>query len=221
MAGNVKEGHAKIAIIYYSATGHAHLVANAVAEGAKAAGAEVRVRRVRELAPDEAIDSNPLWRKHVEATKDVPIATLDDLEWADGYVFGTGTRYGVVSAQLKQFLDTAGPLWVQGKLSNKAVSAFTGAGNTHGGQETTILTLYNVMHHWGAVVVPPGYTDPSQYASGGNPYGLSYTADQKETKVPQEILTSARYLGGRVARFASVLAANRDKLTVPTESGTA
>ncbi len=212
--------NAKIAVIYYSATGHAHIVANEVAAGAKQAGAEVRIRRVRELAPDEAIDTNPRWRAHIDATKDVAIATLEDLEWADGFVFGSGTRYGAVSAQLKQFLDTAGPLWMQGKLANKAVAAFTGAANAHGGQESTLLTIYNIMYHWGAVIVPPGYTDPSQYASGGNPYGLSYTANREETKIPQEVLDSARYLGARVARFAAVLAQNKERLTAPLAAPT-
>lgn len=205
----------KIAVIYYSSTGHAYMVAQEVAEGAREAGAEVRLRRVRELAPDAAIDSNPLWRKHLEETRDVPLATLEDLDWADGYVLGSGTRYGSVSAQLKQFIDSAGPLWLQGKLANKAVAVFTGAANAHGGQETTIQTIYTTMQHWGAIIVPPGYTDPSQYASGGNPYGLSYTANRENPSVSDEVRVSARYLGGRVARFASVLAENRERLAAP------
>lgn len=202
-----------VAVIYYSSTGHAYMVARAVAEGAEGAGAEVRVRKVHELAPQAAIDTNPRWKAHLEQTKDVAEATLDDLEWADGYVFGTGTRYGSASSQLKQFIDGASSLWMEGKLANKAVAAFTGAMNAHGGQETTLLTIYNSMYHWGAIIVPPGYTDPSQNASGGNPYGLSYTADMEETKVAPEVLESARYLGGRIARFAKVLADNRAQLT--------
>src|SRR5689334_22326212 len=102
----------RIAVIYYSATGNVHALAESVAKGARQAGAEVRLRRVRELAPDHAIDANPAWRAHHDVTKhQVEFATLDDLEWADGYAFGTPTRYGNVSAQLKQFLDERGGLW--------------------------------------------------------------------------------------------------------------
>jgi len=204
----------KIAVIYYSATGNTYQVAQAVDEGAKQAGAEARLRKVRELAPAEAIASNQGWKEHAQATADIPEATLDDLDWADGFLFGTPTRYGALSAQLKQFLDTSGPLWAQGKLANKAVGAFVGAGNAHGGQETTLLTIYNVMYHWGAIIVPTGYTDPVLYAAGGNPYGTSYATPQ-QGGVPEEILTAARYQGGRVARFAAVFAANAAQL-VPT-----
>ncbi len=206
---------AKIAIIYYSSTGNTYKVAQAVEQGAREAGAETRVRKVRELAPEEAIATNAGWQLHRMETMNVPEATLDDLEWADGFVFGSPTRFGNISAQMKQFLDTTGPLWAQGKLSNKAVAAFTGAGNAHGGQETTLLTLYNIMYHWGAVIVPPGYTDPILYAAGGNPYGVSFTADWQGGALPDEVLAAARYLGGRVARFATVIAENRDRL-VPT-----
>jgi NAD(P)H dehydrogenase (quinone) len=105
----------KIAIIYYSSTGHTYQLAQAVEEGAHSLGAETRLRRVRELAPDQAIASNQGWQQHLVATQHVEEAILGDLEWADGLIFGTPTRYGNVSAQLKQFIDTTGPLWFQGK----------------------------------------------------------------------------------------------------------
>jgi NAD(P)H dehydrogenase (quinone) len=101
----------KVAVIYYSSTGNVHALAEAVAEGAAETGAEVRLRRVPELAPPEAIDSNPRWRAHADATAHIPVATHDDLRWADAYAFGTPARYGNVSSQLKQFIDTTAALW--------------------------------------------------------------------------------------------------------------
>src|SRR5262245_33785517 len=109
----------KVAVIYYSATGNVHALAEALAEGAAQAGAEVRLRRVAELAPPEAIDSNPAWRAHLDTTADIQVATNDDLRWADGVALGSPTRFGNISAQLKQFLDHAGPLWAAGDLTNK------------------------------------------------------------------------------------------------------
>ena len=202
---------AKIAVIYYSATGNAYQVALAVAAGATSAGAEARVRKVRELAPDEAIASNKGWGAHRTATQHVDEATLADLEWADGFAFGTPTRFGVMSAQLKQFLDTTGPLWAKGALANKAVTAFTGASYPHGGQEATLFSIYTVAFHWGAIVVPPSYTDPSIGKAGGNPYGTSYT-DPRGATLPDEVIAAARYQGMRLARYAFVLAANRAQL---------
>ncbi len=111
-------------------------------------------------------------------TEDVPEASLEDLAWADAYVFGTPTRFGNVSAQLKQFIDTAGPLWAEGKLADKVVSGFTSALNAHGGQESTLLSMYNVFMHWGSIIVPPGYTDQSIFEAGGNPYGVSSTGNE-------------------------------------------
>jgi NAD(P)H dehydrogenase (quinone) len=196
----------RVAVIYYSATGNVHALATAMAEGAEAVGAEVRLRRVPELAPDTAIDANPAWRAHVDATKDaVPEAVLDDLEWADAYAFGTPTRFGNVTAQLKQFIDQTGALWQQGKLSDKPVTSFTSSANRHGGQESTILSLNNVFYHWGAIIIPVGYTDPLLYASGGNPYGVSWPSGEHEG--PDEAtLEAARYQGRRLASFASRLA---------------
>lgn len=168
----------KLAIIYYSSTGTNYKLAKWAEEAATEAGAEVRVLKVPELAPQEAIESNPAWKAHVEATKDVPTVTLNDLEWADAIIFSMPTRFGNVPSQLKQFLDTTGGLWFQGKLVNKVVSAMSSAQNPHGGQEQTILQLYTTMYHWGAIVVAPGFTDPSIFVSGGNPYGTSVTVDQ-------------------------------------------
>jgi NAD(P)H dehydrogenase (quinone) len=194
----------KVAVIYYSATGTVHQLASAVAEGAAKAGAEVRLRRAAELAPRTVIDANPAWRAHADATSDIPIATLDDLTWADAYAFGTPTRYGNVAAQLKQFLDTTGGLWQAGKLADKAATAFASASNKHGGNESTILALYNTMYHWGTIIVPPGYTDPAVYAAGGNPYGTAHHSH--DNPVNDQVLAAARYQGNRLAAFAGRLA---------------
>jgi NAD(P)H dehydrogenase (quinone) len=194
-----------IAVIYYSATGNVHALAVALAEGARQAGAEVRLARAPELAPDEAIDSNPAWRAHAEAAREIPEAQLDDLRWADAYAFGTPTRYGNVSSQLKQFLDTTAPLWAAGDLADKAVTGFTSAINTHGGNESTLLALYNTMHHWGAITVPPGYTDSSVSAAGGNPYGTAHASG--DGPPAEATLAAARYQGRRLARIGALLAA--------------
>jgi len=197
----------KVAVIYYSATGNVYKLARVVAEGAEEAGAEVRFRKVHELAPEEAIKSNQGWSDHALMTEDVPEAQLDDLDWADAYIFGTPTRFGNVSAQLKQFIDTAGGLWFQGKLADKVASGFTSAQNAHGGQESTLLSMYNVFAHWGSIVVTPGYTDPLLFEAGGNPYGVSST-DTGEGPSEAE-LAAARYQGRRVAEKAALLTVSR------------
>jgi NAD(P)H dehydrogenase (quinone) len=196
---------ANVAVIYYSSTGNVHALAEAVAEGAADAGAEVRLRKVAELAPAEAIDSNPAWRAHADATAEIPEATHDDLRWADAYAFGTPTRYGNVSAQLKQFLDTTASLWAAGELADKAATAFTSAINRHGGNESTLLALYNTMHHWGAIVVAPGYTDQAFTDAGGNPYGTAHPSD--DGAPGEEALEAARRQGERLARIATLLRA--------------
>jgi NAD(P)H dehydrogenase (quinone) len=192
-----------VAVIYYSSTGNVHALAEAVADGAAHAGAEVRLRRVAELAPAEAIDANDAWRAHVEATAAVPVASLEDLRWADGFAFGSPTRYGNISAQLKQFLDTTGPLWAAGELSDKAATGFTSAINAHGGNESTVLALYNTMHHWGAIVVAPGYTDQAVAAAGGNPYGTAHASGGGPPG--PDVLEAARHQGTRLARIAGLL----------------
>lgn len=196
----------KVAVIYYSATGNVYRLAEAVAEGAEKAGADVRVRKVAELAPEEVIASRPEWQEHREQTRDVPEATTDDLDWADAVIFGTPTRYGNPASQLKQFIDITGPMWQQGKLADKVYSAFVSAGTNHGGLESTLLALSNTFYHWGGVIVPPGYTDPIQFQLG-NPYGTSHVAG---AGAPGETeLNAARFQGRRVATIAAALKAGR------------
>jgi NAD(P)H dehydrogenase (quinone) len=163
----------KLAIIYYSSTGTIHAMAERLRAAGEKAGAEVRLRQVAELAPDEAIASNAAWSQHYDTTKDEPRASADDVVWADAVLFGTPTRYGNVASQLKQFLDTLGPQWSQGLLANKAYAGFTASMTAHGGQESTLLALYNTIYHFGGVVMAPGYTDPLKFADG-NPYGVSH-----------------------------------------------
>lgn len=199
-----------VSIIYYSSTGNVHALAQAAAEGAEKAGATVRLRKVRELAPPEAVNTNPAWAQHVEATADVAEATLEDLSWADAVLFGTPTRFGNVASQLKAFIDTTGGLWRQGGLAGKVVSAFTASGTAHGGQESTILALSNTFYHWGCIIVPPGYTDPIQFQTG-NPYGTSHvTGIGAAASGPDEaVLQSARHQARRVTDTAAALKAGR------------
>lgn len=178
-------------------------MARAIEEGAKQAGAEVRVLKVKELAPEEAIASNEGWSAHRLETQDIPEATLDDLEWADAIILGTPTRYGLPSAQLKQFIDTTGPLWGQGKLINKIGSSFTSIATAHGGHESTLLAINNVFYSWGSIIVAPSYADPIQFQSG-NPYGASFTS-QNGTVAPDEVaLNAARFQGKRVAEVTKM-----------------
>ena len=163
----------KLAVVYYSATGTVHHMAERIAAAGEKAGAEVRLRQVAELAPAEAIASNAGWSQHFDQTKDEPKATADDIVWADAVLFGSPTRFGNIASQLKQFIDTLGPQWGQGQLADKVYAGFTASQTAHGGQESTLLALYNVIYHWGGIIVPPGYTDVLKFADG-NPYGVSH-----------------------------------------------
>ena len=211
----------KVAVIYYSATGTVHTLAQAVAEGAASAGAEVRLRRVAELAPDSAIDQNPQWRRHVDATTSIAQASIEDLAWADAFAFGTPTRFGAPAAQLKNFIDQTGGLWQEGKLADKPVTAFTSAFNRHGGSEATILSLGNVFYHWGALIVPPGFTDPAVYAAGGNPYGTSHVTGPTGDGPDTAVLEAARYQGQRLAQITTWLLGSRRVTEAATDDGNA
>lgn len=208
-----------VAVIYYSSTGGVHKLAEAAVEGAGKAGVatEVRLRRVAELAPPEAIAGNEQWAAHAEATKAVAVASLDDLDWADVVLFGTPTRYGNPAAQLKQFLDTTAGLWAEGKLADKVYSAFTSVATLHGGHESTFLALSIVFYHWGGIIVPPGYTDPIQFQTG-NPYGASHLSNNGATPPNQVELDAARYQARRAVDTAALLKAGR--VALATEPGT-
>jgi NAD(P)H dehydrogenase (quinone) len=165
----------KLAIIYYSATGHNTTMAKRVAAAAESAGAEVRVRHVAETRDPESFAQNPAWTANYKATKDLPIATADDIVWADAVIFGSPTRFGSPASQLRNFLDTLGGLWAEGKLADKVYAGFTSSNTVHGGQESTLLALYITLMHFGGIIVPPGYTDPLKFVDG-NPYGVSLTS---------------------------------------------
>lgn len=194
----------KLAVIYYSSTGTIATLAKEIATAAEKAGAEVRLRRTAELAPKEAVESNPAWAANAQSTAGLAEATPDDVEWADAVIFGTPTRFGNVSSQLKQFLDGLGPLWGQGKLQDKVYSGFTASATQHGGQESTLLALYNTFHHFGGIVVAPGYTDPAKFADG-NPYGASHVDGQGSIPVDETALAGARAQAERAVKFARAI----------------
>jgi len=210
---------ATVLIAYYSATGHVHALAKALAEGAGSAGAEARLRPVEELAPEMLISQNQAWGRHRSEVNDEPTASLEDLEWADGIAFGTPTRFGNVAAQLKMFLDQAGELWQEGKLINKVVTAFTSSQTVHGGQESTILALNNTFYHWGAIVLPLGYTVAEVFNSGGNPYGASYTSGTRVGEPDADTVAVAVAQGRRLARVARVIGAAQDQGLLEARGG--
>jgi NAD(P)H dehydrogenase (quinone) len=208
----------RIAVVYYSATGNVHRLAHALAEGAGDEGADVRVRHVEEIFPEQLISQNQYWGRHRSEVEDEPVASLADLEWADGIAFGTPTRFGNVAAQLKFFLDLAGELWERGALVDKVATSFTSSMTEHGGQESTILALNNTLYHWGAIVLPLGYTVHEVFNGGGNPYGTSYTSDHQVDGPDETTLTVARAQGARLARVAAAIAAAREAGPLATKA---
>lgn len=200
----------KILILYYSATGHIYQLAKAMQEAALESGAEVRLRKVKETASAEAIEKNEAWKKHLEEANAVNQVELTDLEWADGFAIGTPTRFGGMAAQLKAFIDTTGGLWYAGKLSNKTVTSFTSAGNPHGGQEATLISLNNIFYHWGNYIIPPGYTDPAVFAAGGNPYGTSATAN-RGGEMDEATLNAARHQMRRLITATTALVSKNEE----------
>ncbi|MCX7565013.1 NAD(P)H:quinone oxidoreductase type IV [Sulfitobacter sp. F26169L] len=193
----------KLAIVYYSSYGTNYKMATIAAEAAKAAGAEVRLLKAAETAPDAAVNSQDAWKAHAEATKDIPEATAEDMEWANAYIISAGTRFGVMASQMRAFIDTLGGVWGKGGLANKPVTAMTSAQNAHGGQETTLQSFYTTVMHWGGFVVAPGYTDEVIFKTGGNPYGYSHTQGAEFTdEVKSAISHQARRLVETAAKLA-------------------
>ena len=197
----------KVLVLYYSSWGHIEQMAYAAAEGARETGAEVVVKRVPELVPTEVAQA-----AHYKTDQKAPIATVEELPEYDAIIFGTPTRYGTMTAQMKNFLDQTGGLWAQGKLIGKVGSVFTSTATQHGGQEATILTTLPVLLHHGMVVVGLPYSFQGQMGvdqiRGGSPYGASTTAAGDGSRQPTEIdLDGARFQGRHVAQIAAKLAA--------------
>jgi NAD(P)H dehydrogenase (quinone) len=174
----------KLAIIYYSATGHGTTMAKHVAAAAESAGAEVRVRHVAETHDPSSFAHNPAWTANYQATKDLPAATGEDIVWADAVIFGTPTRFGSPAAQLRTFIDSLGGLWAEGKLADKVYAGYTSSG----------------------IIVPPGYTDPCKFVDG-NPYGVSLVATHDNIAEFDDATSNALdHLARRVVSVANQLA---------------
>jgi len=196
---------AKVLVLYYSSYGHIETMAYAVAEGARAAGADVVVKRVPELVPEEIARSSGY-----KMDQAAPIATIQELPEYDAIIFGTGTRYGNMTSQMKNFIDQTGSLWASGALVGKVGSVFTSSATQHGGQESTILTFHPVLLHLGFIVVGLPYAFQGQMGvtevMGNSPYGASTIADGDGSRQPSQIeLEGARYQGRHVAQIATKL----------------
>lgn len=195
----------KVLILYYSTYGHIETMAQAVAEGAREAGASVDVKRVPETVAEDSARAN-----HFKLDQAAPVASIAELEHYDAIVMGTGTRFGRLSSQMAAFLDQAGGLWAHGALNGKVGAAFTSTGTQHGGQETTLFSLITNMLHFGMTIVGLDYGFAGQTGHdkvrGGAPYGATTIAGGDGSRQPDEDeLAGARYLGARVARTAARL----------------
>jgi len=196
----------KVLVLYYSSYGHIEKMAQAVAEGARESGAEVVIKRVPELVPEEVARKSGF-----KLDQSAPIATVDELPNYDAIIIGVPTRFGNMPAQMKNFLDQTGDLWFQGKLVGKVGSVFTSTATQHGGQESTILSTHTVLLHHGLVIVGLPYSFQGQMGvgevKGGSPYGASTIADGDGSRQPSQIeLDGARFQGRHVAAIAAKLA---------------
>jgi NAD(P)H dehydrogenase (quinone) len=187
-----------------------HRLAHALAEGAEAEGAEVRLRHVEELASELIISQNQYWGRHRSEVEDEPVASLEDLEWAEGVAFGIPTRFGNVAAQLKQFMDPGRTALAGGQARRQGGDRLHRFDDDARGQESTILALNNTLYHWGMLILPLGYTASEVFNAGGNPYGTSYTSGKRVEGPSGRTLAVAHYQGQRLARYAAVVAAARE-----------
>ncbi|KMO40595.1 NAD(P)H:quinone oxidoreductase [Methylobacterium aquaticum] len=197
---------AKVLVLYYSTYGHIEQMAYAVAEGVREAGAEVVVKRVPELVPEEVARNS-----HYKLDQAAPVATVDELPSYDAIIFGTPTRYGNMASQMKNFIDQTGGLWAKGALIGKVGAVFTSTASQHGGQESTILSFHTVLLHQGMVVVGLPYSFQGQLGTaevmGNSPYGASTIAGGDGSRQPSAVeLEGARFQGRHVAAIAAKLA---------------
>ncbi len=196
---------AKVLVLYYSTYGHIETMAGAIAEGARAAGAQVDIKRVPETAPGDVARAN-----HFKLDQAAPIATVDDLPNYDAIIIGTPTRYGRVSSQMAAFLDQTGGLWARGALNGKVGAAFTSTASQHGGQETTLFSIITNLMHFGLIVIGLPYSFQGQMTlgeiTGGSPYGATTIAAGDGSRPPSaNELDGARHQGKLVAETATKL----------------
>ncbi|HTS57253.1 MAG TPA: NAD(P)H:quinone oxidoreductase [Terriglobales bacterium] len=201
---------ANILVVFYSRDGAVESLAKAVSEGAREAGADVRLRRVPDIVSPAVMEKVPGWEERSERMlAEYGAPTHADVEWADGIIFGTPTRFGNTSAELKAFIDSLGGLWFQGKLNGKAAGAFTSTSGPHGGNETTVVSLYFPMAHLGFIIVPNGYTHEKVVRGHGTPYGSSSVSGPNGAPPTADDLEVAKHQGARVAQVAAALKAAR------------
>jgi NAD(P)H dehydrogenase (quinone) len=194
-----------VLIAFYSRTGSTELLARSIAEGASRVGASVRIRRAREVVPASVINAVPGWTEQAARMNTAYEAPTEvDAEWADAIILGTPTRFGSVSAELKAYIDGLGGLWFKGLLNGKVGSVFTSTSTPHGGNESTLISLYNPLAHLGLIIVPLGYSDPSLFKAG-TPYGASSVSGQSGAMPTADDLEVARYQGRRVTKVAAAL----------------
>jgi NAD(P)H dehydrogenase (quinone) len=197
----------RVLVLYYSAYGHIEAMAQAVAEGARAAGAEVDIKRVPELVPEEVAR-----KSYYKMDQAAPVATVDELPGYDAIIFGSGTRYGSVTSQMRNFIDQTGGLWAKGALNGKVGAVFTSSATQHGGQESTILTFLPTLMHLGLIIVGLPYAFQGQMGvgevKGGSPYGASTITDGDGSRQPSAVeLDGARFQGSYVAKVAAAVKA--------------
>jgi len=195
----------KILIVYYSTFGNTYKMAQLIAEGVKEAGGEPIIRRCPELIPENIIESRPDMKAGAEMQKHVPLVTLEDFKQADGYAFGTPTRFGNVSAQLKNVIDQLGPLWIQRVFEGKPAGVFVSTGTLHGGQETTILTFMTVLLHLGCIIVGVPYSVSDLYLTkgGGSPYGPGHIAEaENKREIDENEANICKVFGKRLTEVA-------------------
>jgi NAD(P)H dehydrogenase (quinone) len=193
---------AKILVLYYSSWGHMEQMAKSAAEGAREAGATVTIKRVKELVPEEVAKA-----AYYKLDQEAPIAEPLELENYDGFIFGVSTRYGMMTSQLKNFLDQTGPLWAKGALVNKVATVMSSTATQHGGAELAILTTQASLQHHGVIIVPLSYAYPGQSGNdvvrGGSPYGMTTTSNSDGSRQPTEQeLDGAKFQGKRLAEIA-------------------
>lgn len=195
----------KVLVLYYSSYGHIETMAQAVAEGARSAGAQVDIKRVPETVPLEIAKAS-----HFKLDQAAPVATIDELANYDAIIVGTGTRFGRMSSQMASFLDQAGGLWMRGALNGKVGGAFSASATQHGGQETTLFSIITNLLHFGMTIVGLPYSHQGQMSVeeivGGAPYGATTVAGGDGSRRPTAIdLAGARHQGELVAKTAAKL----------------